>query len=66
MNTTITGTRLQDDTGADFLVINVPWRWLATPLKWQGRRSWRSVSSNSPMFWRFVELADGSTSVKTH
>jgi hypothetical protein len=29
----ITGrhTRLQDETGADFLVINVPWRWLATP-----------------------------------
>ena len=31
MDTTIIGTRLQDETGADFLVINVPWRWLATP-----------------------------------
>ena len=31
MNKTITGTRLQDETGADFLVVNVPWRWLATP-----------------------------------
>ena len=29
--TTITGTRLQDETGADFLVVSVPWKWLATP-----------------------------------
>ena len=34
MNTTITGTRLQDEIGDDFLVINVPWDWLATPVEW--------------------------------
>ena len=31
MNTTLIGTRLQDQAGTDFLVINVPWNWLATP-----------------------------------
>ena len=30
MNTTITGIRLQDEIGDDFLVINVPWECLAT------------------------------------
>ena len=30
MNTTITGTRLQDEIGDDFLVISVPWDCLAT------------------------------------
>ena len=31
MNTTLIGIRLQDEAGDDFLVINVPWDWLATP-----------------------------------
>jgi hypothetical protein len=31
MNTTLIGTRLQDEAGTDFLVINVPFIWLAKP-----------------------------------
>lgn len=31
MKTNITGTRLQDETGADFVVFNLPWKLLATP-----------------------------------
>ena len=31
MTTTITGIRLQDEIGDDFLVISVPWECLATP-----------------------------------
>ena len=34
MKTMLSGTRLQDDAGDDFLVINVPWDWLATPVEW--------------------------------
>jgi hypothetical protein len=34
LNTTLIGTRLQDENGVDFLVINVPWNWLATPVDW--------------------------------
>ena len=31
MKTTIVGTRLQNDSGEDFLVISVPWECLKTP-----------------------------------
>jgi hypothetical protein len=31
MKTNIMGTRLRDETGADFVVFNLPWKLLATP-----------------------------------
>jgi hypothetical protein len=51
MNTTIIGTRLQDETGTDFLVISVPWESMATPEvgqdpEWQKIPVWPSSQSD--------------------
>ena len=61
---TIMCTRLQDETGSGFLVINLPCESLATPeAATQTIKAFRT--SNSHMFARFAEPADGSTLVRT-
>jgi hypothetical protein len=55
MATTIIGTRLQDETGVDFLVVSIPWESVATRQAAEDTL-WHSFISNSLLFWRLAAL----------
>jgi hypothetical protein len=59
------GTRLQDETGADFVVFNLPWKLLATPdMAGATMIAFKNFDFDLPS--QFVERDDGFTSLKSH